>query len=75
MVHPPVTDTGWVTDEVAQAVADSPTLVHIAAPAEVAEIIAFLASDEAGYITGQTLTVDGGQVLPESPEAILPLEN
>jgi 3-oxoacyl-[acyl-carrier protein] reductase len=30
----------------------------------------FLATDEAAYISGQTIVVDGGQVLPESPEAM-----
>ena len=30
----------------------------------------FFATDEAGYITGQTIVVDGGQVLPESLMAL-----
>ena len=34
---------------------------------DVAWAVRFLASPEARYITGQTLVVDGGQVLPEAP--------
>jgi 3-oxoacyl-[acyl-carrier protein] reductase len=57
MVHPPVTDTGWVTDAVRQLVADTPTMMHIAAPAEVAEVIAYLASDAAALITANVITL------------------
>ena len=35
-------------------------------PADVANAMLFLASDEASYITGQTIVVDGGSTLPES---------
>ena len=38
-----------------------------AEPDEIGWAVRFLASPEAGYITGQTLIVDGGQVLPEAP--------
>jgi 3-oxoacyl-[acyl-carrier protein] reductase len=41
-------------------------------PEDIGYAAAFLASDEAGYITGQAIVVDGGQVLPESPEAVAP---
>lgn len=38
---------------------------RLAEPADVGWAVRFLASDEAGYITGQTIVIDGGQVLPE----------
>jgi len=57
MVHPPVTDTGWVTGAVREHVAASPALIHIAAPAEVAEVIAYLASDAAALITANVITL------------------
>src|SRR5712671_3576950 len=36
-------------------------------PIDIANAMLFLASDEAAYITGQTIVVDGGSTLPESP--------
>jgi 3-oxoacyl-[acyl-carrier protein] reductase len=57
MVHPPVTDTGWVTSKVREAVAASPVLVHVATPAEVAEVISYLASDAAALITANVITL------------------
>jgi 3-oxoacyl-[acyl-carrier protein] reductase len=57
MVHPPVTDTGWVTGAVRDAVAASPSHVHIASPEQVAEVIAYLASDAASLITPNVITL------------------
>jgi 3-oxoacyl-[acyl-carrier protein] reductase len=57
MVHPPVTDTGWITDAVRELVANTPTLVHVARPDEVADVIAYLASDAAALITGNLITL------------------
>jgi len=38
--------------------------------ADIGNAALFFATEEAGYVTGQALVVDGGQILPESQEAI-----
>jgi 3-oxoacyl-[acyl-carrier protein] reductase len=55
MVYPPVTDTGWVTDEVRSFVEDSSDHLHVAQPEDVAAVIAFLCSDDARMITGNVV--------------------
>lgn len=42
-------------------------LGRLGQPEDIANAAVFLASEETGYITGQTIVVDGGQVLPETP--------
>ncbi len=39
---------------------------RLATPDEIGELAAFLASDEASYITGQGIVIDGGSTLPET---------
>jgi 3-oxoacyl-[acyl-carrier protein] reductase len=55
IVYPPVTDTGWITPAVREAVEVSKELVHIASPDDVAEIIVFLCSDYARLITANVI--------------------
>jgi 3-oxoacyl-[acyl-carrier protein] reductase len=55
MVYPPITDTGWVNEGVREFAATSPDHIHIADPADVAAVIAWLCSDEAGMVTGNVI--------------------
>ncbi|MDR9423955.1 MAG: 3-oxoacyl-ACP reductase FabG [Marinobacter sp.] len=45
-------------------------LKRLGSTGDIASAAMFFASREAGYVTGQTIVVDGGQVLPESLEAV-----
>jgi 3-oxoacyl-[acyl-carrier protein] reductase len=53
--------------EAIREMADQIPLGRLGAPSDIANAMLFLASDAAAYITGQTLVVDGGSTLPESP--------
>jgi 3-oxoacyl-[acyl-carrier protein] reductase len=55
VLQPPVTDTGWVTEEVRRHVAERPDLIHVASADEVAGVIAYLVSDGARLITGNRI--------------------
>jgi 3-oxoacyl-[acyl-carrier protein] reductase len=55
--------TDKLTDEQKKAINENIPLGRIADPAEVASVVAFLASDDAAYITGQTISVDGGMAM------------
>jgi 3-oxoacyl-[acyl-carrier protein] reductase len=59
---------GWIETDLTRALGEEVTsraleaisLRRLGRPEEVASTVGYLASDEAGYITGQTIVVDGG---------------
>ena len=52
--------TAVLPDKAKEAILASIPMARLGAAEDVANAVAFLASDEAGYITGQVLAVDGG---------------
>ena len=55
-------DPNSVIDGIQKAI----PLKRLARPEEIGELAAFLASNEASYITGQGIVIDGGSTLPET---------
>jgi 3-oxoacyl-[acyl-carrier protein] reductase len=55
--------TDVLSETVRQAILENIPLGRLGRPQDVADLVCFLASDAASYITGQTLTVDGGMVM------------
>jgi 3-oxoacyl-[acyl-carrier protein] reductase len=60
-VRTPMTDA--VPDKIREKAVAAIPLGRIAQPEEIAAVAAFFASDEASYVTGQTLLIDGGRTV------------
>jgi acetoacetyl-CoA reductase len=66
VIAPGYTDTAMVSavrPEVMEQILKTVPVGRLATPAEIARVVVFLAADEAGFITGVTLSVNGGKYL------------
>jgi 3-oxoacyl-[acyl-carrier protein] reductase len=61
-----LTESMMTVPELHRSFIDHIPLDRMGAPEEVAAAVRFLASEGASYITGQSLVIDGGQILPEN---------
>jgi 3-oxoacyl-[acyl-carrier protein] reductase len=59
-VNPGPTDTGWATPELSEQVARLMPFGRWGAPSDVANLVAFVVSDEGAWVTGQVLDSEGG---------------
>jgi 3-oxoacyl-[acyl-carrier protein] reductase len=59
-VNPGPNDTGWMTPETRRSVLAETPMGRLGRPSDTAALVAFLCSEDAGWITGQILRSDGG---------------
>ncbi len=60
----PMTQAGFAVDDLDPALMarTAPLMPRLGSPEEIAALVTYLASDEAGYMTGEAVRIDGGQV-------------
>ncbi len=59
-VNPGPTDTGWMSEDLRRELAPKFTGGRIGEPEDAARLVAFLAGEEAAWITGQVINSEGG---------------
>ena len=64
LVQTALSEYFWKDEQKLRQVIGSQPIRHLGQPEEIAEAALLLAGDRASYLTGQTLVVDGGRLLP-----------
>ena len=59
-INPGPVDTGWMTEDIRQAVLGQTPLGRLGTPQDTASLVAFLCSPQGGWINGQLLMSNGG---------------
>ncbi len=62
-VSPGFTETGMMTDEYRQIGIQLSPMKRLGVPKDIADVVAFIVSEEARWVTGQTIQVGGGIVM------------
>jgi len=64
MIQTVLSEYYWKDDAKRDKILEEQPIKHLGQPEEIAEMALLLASDRGSYITGQTMIVDGGRLLP-----------
>jgi dehydrogenase/reductase SDR family member 4 len=64
LIHTALSEHYWKDEAQRENILEKQAIHRIGQPSDIAEIALLLASEKGSYITGQTLTVDGGFLLP-----------
>ena len=62
-IHTGMTDASFQNEDIAKVWAKKSVLRRLGQPEDIAKVAVFLASDASGFVTGQSINVDGGLLL------------
>ncbi len=63
VISPGPIQTGWITAELAQDILTTTPLGRVGEPQDIADVVVFLASNQARWVTGQKIHVGGGHAM------------